>query len=366
MVFQVKGIGQDVESPDRPASAETVTAAAKSWAGRMVDMLLSTQLRRRIRLTQWLISVCVYMGSAVVLWIGLRPGETNQISFIGWCAFLAIGLSGSYAALRTGWSERFADPALTAAQIVLGVICVVWAYFICGFVRGVALFPLLLIFTFGAFSLSWRQIMWLTIFALASLIATMLVLNASRSGIETWSLANSDLRLDLTNALMIMILLPAMSLVAARLSSLRFKLRSQRAALTAALEEVRRLATHDELTGLVNRRYIVERLTQEQHRVQREGHSFSIAIIDLDHFKQINDAHGHAFGDLVLKAFANEALATLRTTDLIARWGGRGIPRAASSHARPARAGGYTAPARADAGRAAQHQPTADIFGGGD
>jgi len=289
---------------------------------RRLDMLLSTHQRRRIRLTQWLISVCVYMGSAVVLWIGLRPGETNLIFFFGWCIVLVIGLGGCYAALRTGWSERFADPALTAAQIVLGVIGVDWAYFICGLVRGVTLYPLLLIFAFGAFSLSWRQIMWLTLFALASLIATVLVLNASRAGMDTWSLGNSDLRLDLSNVLMIMILLPALSLVSARLSSLRFKLRSQRAALTAALEEVQRLATRDELTGLVNRRYIQERMLQEQQRVQREGHPFSIAIIDLDHFKQINDVHGHAFGDHVLKAFAHEALATLRTTDLIARWGG--------------------------------------------
>jgi len=324
MVSRVKGIVQDVSSvsPDRSATAESSAIEAASWAARKVDVLLSTQPRRRIRLTQWLISVWVYLGSAIVLWFGLRPGEANQIFFIGWCVFLAIGLSGTYAALRTGWSERFADPALTTAQIVLAVICVDWGYFICGLVRGVALLPLLLIFTFGAFSLDWRRIMWLTLFALASLIPTVLLLNASRSGIDTWSLENGDLRLDLTNVLMIMILLPALSLVAARLSSLRFKLRSQRAELTAALEEVRRLATHDELTGLVNRRYMQERLIQEQQRVHREGNTFSIAVIDLDHFKQINDAHGHALGDQVLQTFAEEALATLRTTDLIARWGG--------------------------------------------
>jgi diguanylate cyclase (GGDEF)-like protein len=309
-------------SPDRPSSADARTTPASSWMRRRIDTLLSTQPRRRIRLTQWLISVLVYIASAVVLWFGLRPGESNQFFFIGWCVFLAIGLSGFYVALRTGWSERFADPALTVAQTVLAVICVEWGYLICGLVRGDALLPLLLIFAFGAFSLSWRRIMWLTLFALTSLIVTVVALNASRSGIDTWSLENSDLRLDLTNVLMIMILLPALSLVAARLSSLRFKLRSQRAALTAALEEVQRLATTDELTGLINRRCMHERLTQEKLRVQREGNPFSIAIIDLDHFKQINDAQGHAFGDQVLQAFATEALATLRTTDLIARWGG--------------------------------------------
>ncbi len=309
-------------SPNSHSSVGSAAAVEGSWLDRLIDTLLSTESRRRIRLTQWLVSLLVYLASAFVLWFGLLQSQADEVFFIGWCALIAMGLTSFYVALRTGWSERFADPALTSAQIVLGVIVVEWGYLICGPVRGDALLPLLLIFTFGAFSLSRRQIMWLTLFALASLVVTIVALNASRPGTDTWSFDNADLRLDLTNILMIMILLPALSLVAARLSSLRFKLRSQRAALTEALEEVQRLATHDELTGLVNRRCILERLTQEQLRVLRDGHPFSVAIIDLDHFKQINDAQGHAFGDHVLQAFATEAIATLRTTDLIARWGG--------------------------------------------
>lgn len=307
---------------DLSADAGDEPKVLRSWLGRTADAVLSADLRQRIRIAQWLIAVLVYVASAFVLWIGLRQDRMAEMFFIGWCAFLAIGLSGFFVALRTGWSERFDDPALTAAQIVLGVIGVEWAYLICGPVRSVALYPLLLIFTFGAFSLSWRRIMWLTLFALSSLVVTVAALNASRSGIDTWSLSNTDLRLDLTNVLMIMILLPALSLVAARLSSLRFKLRSQRAALTAALEEVQRLATHDELTGLANRRHMQERLAQEQYRFQRQGHPFSIAVIDLDHFKLVNDAQGHAGGDKVLRAFAGEAVSALRTSDLIARWGG--------------------------------------------
>lgn len=307
---------------DLSADVGDESKALGSWLGGVADAVLSADPRRRIRIAQWSICVLVYVASAFVVWFGLRQSRTDEMFFIGWCAFLVIGLSGFYVALRTGWSERFDDPALTAAQIVLGVIGVEWAYLIFGPARNAALYPLLLIFTFGAFSLSWRRIMWLTLFALSSLIVTVAALNASRSDIDTWSLNNSDLRIDLTNVLMIMILLPVLSLVAARLSSLRFKLRSQRAALTAALEEVQRLATHDELTGLVNRRYMLDRLAQEQYRFQRQGHPFSIAVIDLDHFKLVNDAQGHAGGDRVLRAFADEAVSTLRTSDLIARWGG--------------------------------------------
>ena len=313
------------EVPPMPldaSAAEAETKAGGPWFGRLTDAILSTDPRRRIRLAQWLISVLVYVGSSLVLWFGIQQGWMDWSGLIAWFSFLTIGLASFYVALRTGWSERFADPALTAAQTVLGVIGVEWGYLICGPVRSVALFPLLLIFTFGAFSLSWRRIMWLTLFALVSLLGTITALQASRHGIDTWSLDNADLRLDLTNVLMIMILLPALSLVAARLSALRSRLSFQRAALTQALEEVQRLATHDELTGLVNRRHMQERLAQEQYRFQRQGHPFSIAVIDLDHFKQVNDVQGHAGGDEVLRAFAAEALSTLRTSDLIARWGG--------------------------------------------
>lgn len=288
----------------------------------MADAALSTDPRRRIRIAQWLISALVYLASALVMWFGLRQGWMYGDRLVAWCGFVAIGQVGVYATLRAGWSERFADPGLTAVQIVLGVIGVEWGYLICGPVRSMTLFPLLLIFTFGAFSLDWRRIMWLTAFALISLVACVAALDATRSGVGAWSLDNADLRLDLTNVSMVMILLPALSLVAARLSSLRSKLRSQRAALTLALKEVQRLATHDELTGLANRRHMQERLAQEQSRFQRLGRPFSVAVIDLDHFKRINDAHGHAGGDAVLRGFAAEATSALRACDLMARWGG--------------------------------------------
>ncbi len=308
---------------DLPAvEADSGPKARNSWLRRVVDALLSTDPRRRIRTTQWLISALVYLASALVLWFGMSQGWLDRSHLIAWYGFLVIGQAGFHVALRTGWSERFTDPALTAPQIVFGVVAVEWAYLMGGPVRSVTLLPLLLIFTFGAFSLSWRWIAWLTAFAIASLVACMVALNATRPGGDPWSFDNVDLRLDLTNVLMVMILLPALSLVAARLSALRSRLSSQRAALTELLGKVQELATHDDLTGLANRRHMLERLAEQQSRFERLRHPFSIAIIDLDHFKRINDAYGHAVGDAVLQAFAAEATSMLRTGDLMARWGG--------------------------------------------
>ncbi len=309
-------------SPDRANSAGADTQSAPPWPQRLSELFLSTDPRRRIRITQWGITVIVYASSALVVKFALRPGSADELGYASWCAFLALFLTGIYVALRSGWSERLADPALTTTQMILGSIGVEWGYVLCGPARGATLYPLLLIFAFGAFSLSWRRIMWLTLGALVSLIATVAVLETSRTGDPDGLLKASELHLDRINVLMIIIVLPALSVTAARLSMLRYKLRSQRSALSEAMEEVQRLATHDDLTELVNRRHIQQRLAQEQSRFQRHGSPFSVVIIDLDFFKRINDTHGHAFGDHVLQAFAAEAVATLRASDLIARWGG--------------------------------------------
>jgi diguanylate cyclase (GGDEF)-like protein len=311
---------------DIPESLSTAHAPAAP-ASRPVDaginaLFFSTDPRRRIRLGQWLVSALAYTASGFVLWFGMRLGWMDASRLVPWCLFLAVSLGVVYVALRSGWSERFSDPALTIPQLLVGVAGVEWGYLITGPVRSVALFPLLLIFTFGAFSLGWRKIAVLTALTLVSLLGTIVYLHVASGADDAWSLHNADLRLDVTNFLMISIMLPALSWLAARLSSLRTRLQSQRTALTDALQEVQRLATHDALTGLCNRRYMEQRLAEEQSRCERQASPFSVALIDLDHFKRINDAQGHAGGDRVLKAFADETQRNMRACDRIARWGG--------------------------------------------
>ncbi len=82
------------------------------------------------------------------------------------------------------------------------------------------------------------------------------------------------------------------------------------------------LSTHDELTGLANRRYGTQRLEQEVNFVNRHGGTFCIALADIDHFKLINDTHGHAVGDRVLTQVARCLQTHIRDYDLCARWGG--------------------------------------------
>lgn len=83
-----------------------------------------------------------------------------------------------------------------------------------------------------------------------------------------------------------------------------------------------RLATSDALTGLANRRKAEELMLSEAHRAERHHETFGLILLDIDFFKNVNDTHGHAAGDEVLREFARLLLDTVRNTDVVTRWGG--------------------------------------------
>ncbi len=87
-------------------------------------------------------------------------------------------------------------------------------------------------------------------------------------------------------------------------------------------EELRALSVTDALTGIHNRRYFQERLTTEMARVERGGGELSVIMLDIDHFKRINDQYGHAVGDRVLQAVCERIGHRLRRTDVFCRLGG--------------------------------------------
>jgi diguanylate cyclase (GGDEF)-like protein/PAS domain S-box-containing protein len=93
-------------------------------------------------------------------------------------------------------------------------------------------------------------------------------------------------------------------------------------ALKRAERELTALARVDTLTGLANRRHFEERLAEALHRAQRQGLPLGLLVLDLDRFKAVNDTHGHAVGDAVLKAFAERISSCVYEVDLPARLGG--------------------------------------------
>jgi diguanylate cyclase (GGDEF)-like protein len=128
-------------------------------------------------------------------------------------------------------------------------------------------------------------------------------------------------------ALVGMVLIFAVYLIYQQLVVMR--LRSQLADQIQSLAKVESLATEvyklaalDQLTGLYNRRSGEQRLAQEMSRAQRHGRPLTLLLMDIDGLKQVNDTHGHAAGDLVLKGFAERLQKAIRGSDLAVRLGG--------------------------------------------
>jgi diguanylate cyclase (GGDEF)-like protein len=108
-----------------------------------------------------------------------------------------------------------------------------------------------------------------------------------------------------------------------RVSPAQLLARLRNAQRILALEERRRIAMTDSLTGAYNRRYFMRHLGRELNRIRRFGGEVSLLLLDIDHFKRINDSHGHSVGDQVLSAFVQKIAEALpRDTDWCARLGG--------------------------------------------
>jgi len=105
-------------------------------------------------------------------------------------------------------------------------------------------------------------------------------------------------------------------------SSLRKSLYNRSIQLQEAYRRIEELAELDELTGAYNRRSIMRMLDSEVVRAHQQGIPCSVALIDLDWFKRINDAHGHPIGDEVLRTFAITVFANVRDIDRFGRYGG--------------------------------------------
>lgn len=116
--------------------------------------------------------------------------------------------------------------------------------------------------------------------------------------------------------------LKAELMVMQRVLDLEHRLEEQIRQLEEAHAKIQAMAETDELTGLPNRRSLIRRLDEEIKRAERYGLPLSVLMMDLDHFKEVNDTHGHQAGDLVLQETARLISGVIRETDFFGRYGG--------------------------------------------
>ena len=282
---------------------------------RWADWMLTTDKRQRIRLAMSGLAALLMVCCLVVMNSVAAAGLASTAEVRVWTACSVLGLIAVYAAIRSGWSRRFKDPALTLAQILYAITCCVAAFVIAGPARGVTLPILAIILMFGIFGLTTRQMLGVLVYSLVAFGVASGVVAARDEPDYPPVVAAAYVG-------MVVVVLLSSTFLTTRVQSTREHLRRQKAELAQALEQIRQLATHDDLTGLLNRRAMLDRMQLEQRRSLRSGSPLLIAQLDIDHFKVVNDTHGHAAGDLVLQSFADTVRRNVRDTDVLARWGG--------------------------------------------
>lgn len=278
----------------------------------------------------WLLGHESYQRVCLLFWVITSSTYALFILLLFYCASIGLadirhawfilvtsvcGLGTFYAILRSGRSKDFADPSLSVQQMAFAVFILGMLYVLTPGLRGVFLVQTPVVLVFGAFTLTPRNCRLLGVFAvLVQAVATLLSiwLNASQSNISVEIIF-------LISAGVVFIMATDM---AGRLSAIREQLREQKKELQQALDQNAILARQDELTTLPNRRHAIEMMAYEERRTMRDKVRPSVCMIDIDHFKRINDTHGHAAGDAVLRLLARHALLALRRPDILARWGG--------------------------------------------
>jgi diguanylate cyclase (GGDEF)-like protein len=300
------------------SAASLLQGQGSDGALALVDRLPLDVLKRRVAQRRQMLAVQVVSCSLVALvllvyhYAGTIPILVPSAYFLS-----GIALIGFFVVLsETRVNDRFEDHYLTIFQ-VSGHVALQLGFLLAAPEIGyVFLSVLFLIFEFGALRMTSRQatIVWtLTTMGLAPIF----LLTSSPIGMPV---ATSIERLAAMLCYVLMI--GQCAFLGLYGSSLRKMLYNRSSELKAANKRIEELAELDELTGSFNRRCIMRMLDDEIARAHRLKVPCSIALIDLDWFKRINDAYGHPTGDEVLRTFAITVFANIRNVDRFGRYGG--------------------------------------------
>jgi len=281
----------------------------------LLDALLTRDPLQRARLSQALLAM-VLMSAGIVamhyfVWIGVASSRGVAV----WTVLALGGMLLAFVLIRSGWSQRLEDPSMTVVQMIYAVTCSALAYALVGTGRG-GVFPIVMvILMFGMFIATPRQMARVSLYAVVVFGLTMALMAWRQPLVYTPAI-------EFGHFLMVATMMPAVSILATRLSRMRQRARGQRSELTAALARIRELATHDELTGLINRRHLQELMEQEHQRCIRSGHTFCVAVLEIDDFDAaVSRLREHGRGEL-LRGVAQESLRFVRVADVLAYWGG--------------------------------------------
>lgn len=279
-------------------------------------LYLTNDRRQRAFILQHLVGVSNCLLGLAALNYGVLRGVVDPIG-CAWLTFAAIAVISCITFIvRSGMNNRFSDPSLLTAHIYSAEFFLAWGYYLGGPCRPVGL-VLLFVVLMTNFSTNTTKVVRKTSIAALLMFGAAMV----RIAWEERSLHNGP-QIQLVYFGVLLMVLLSLYLLVNNLHRIRAVSTQRKKELVEAMATIQELATRDELTRLFNRRHMLSLLNAEKVRCDRVGHPFSIALLDVDHFKRVNDAHGHGAGDEVLREVAAHLTASMRDMDIVARWGG--------------------------------------------
>ncbi len=220
-----------------------------------------------------------------------------------------------YGILRSGINKHLADPSMTMPQMMVAALGAMTGIYFTDVVRGVMLLAYIVTILFGVFRFRMRHYIAYTFFSMASYSLVIWLLCKYHP-------EHINLKIELLQWVVLGAVLIWFSIVGAYISGLRKKISHANRELQSALNIINELAIHDDLTKVYNRRHLFEELQRQKALADRGKNVFSIAMVDLDHFKRANDTYGHLMGDEILKHLIQTVKHEIREADCLARYGG--------------------------------------------
>jgi len=261
-----------------------------------------------LRIRRFFMAVATYTFCAFLGYLSYLAGFMEWKAIAGFLIFIPIFNISLYIFFRTGMNLKMADPSLTAIQMSAAILLVMYGMYFAHETRGGLLLVYVIVLLFGIFRLNTRSFLYISLFAFLTYGIDIALLSIYRP-------QGVNFNIEYLQWGILALVLVAFSVIGGYISSLRQNLRISK-------EIIREMANRDELTGLYNRRHVLELLECEKNRSSRGGGIFCLAILDIDHFKNVNDTYGHQAGDAVLQAVATAMKTTIRNTEYCARYGG--------------------------------------------
>ena len=289
------------ERPD--SGGPKLTAEARSRRARQ---------RRQI---QGMIGVS-YVVDAIILLVYAHAGTTSVTVGPAFAVCGLISVTGYIALSEAGFNERFRDHYLVVPQSTVSMIIMLAFTYIAPEVGVMFLCTLFVVFAFSSLrSTPWQTAVIWTAMALG--LAGLFLLTD-----KPISLPHESYLERFASMTVFILTIGRCMFIGIFSSAMRESLYRSGLALKEAKKRIEELAELDDLTGSFNRRCIMQYLDEEIARARRTNTPCSIALIDLDWFKRINDTYGHPTGDEVLKTFAITVFANIRGVDRFGRYGG--------------------------------------------